>query len=150
MTIDRITVLSRGQARTMQPMAGSAIISINSLTENAAELQPGWDARLTLFFDDADDIRSGLKCFDVDMARQVLDFVREHIPKQRLLYVHCTMGNSRSAGMAIALSETFGLACFKEGMGRLGASWPHYNRLVYRVLMDEYLLQEEGIEPYTT
>ncbi len=150
MTIDRVTFMSRAQARALRPMAGSAIISINSVSETIAELQPGWAARLTLVFDDSDDRRSGLRCFTLDMARQVLDFMREQQSAQKFLYVHCTMGSSRSAAVAIALSEVFNLACFKEGVGRTNASrWPHYNRLVYRMLIDEHLWQEEGIEPYS-
>lgn len=145
MALDRVIFLSRSQACAMQPLRGFIIISIHDAKESPAPLKPDWSARLTLTFEDTSNPGSGLRCFDRAMAAQVLDFVQEHRGSQRELYVHCRMGVSRSAALALALSEIHGLRCFKHGLGPVQtAHWSHYNPFVYRTLHDEHLEREDA------
>lgn len=94
---------------------------------------PGWRAVLPLRFHDTDGQQMGLEVFTTEQAAQILLFAQANQDADELV-VHCSMGHSRSAAVAIFLSEKFNVPCLKEQRQVNWESWPGYNRLVYRTL----------------
>lgn len=135
-----VIFVSRPLALRIVPTAGAAIISIHASDEDPAPLLPGWQACLTLCFDDIDEPRRGAIAFDAEMARRIVEFVDAQ-SERKTLYVHCTAGISRSAAVAIFISEAHGHECHKPGFGQAvsAGNWPHYNKRVYRALVDAEL-----------
>lgn len=89
--------------------------------------------RLNLQFHDADVPKEGEVLFTEDMARQVLDFYQAHEADTSVIYVHCLMGQSRSAGVAAALTKA--LTGDDSNYFRPGPYKP--NMLVFRKVLDE-------------
>lgn len=131
--MNRIRFLPRPVAERYIPAANSVLISIHDVSEAAATLQPGWLDVLVLRFHDTDGQQMGLEVFSETQAREVLAFAQRHQECDELV-VHCQMGHSRSAAIAIYLSERYGAPCFKEQRAVNWESWKSYNKLVYRRL----------------
>ena len=129
----RIRFLPRVVAELYKPAPNSALISIHDVSEAPATLQPGWLDVLVLRFHDTDGQQVGLEVFSEAQAREVLAFARRHHGCDELV-VHCQMGHSRSAAIAIYLSEQYGVPCFKEQRAVNWESWKGYNKLIYRRL----------------
>ena len=81
--------------------------------------------RLNLQFHDSDVEKEGEILFSEDHARQVLDFYEAMAERNvSVMYVHCLMGQARSAAVAAALTKTltgddskyFGNGYFKPNM----------------------------------
>ncbi|WP_434715652.1 hypothetical protein [Paraburkholderia sp. A3RO-2L] len=131
--MQHIRFLPRAVAETYRPDPGSVLISIHDRSEPPMTPRAGWADVLVLRFHDTDGAMMGMEVFSDDQARQVLDFVGRHQECTELV-VHCQMGQSRSAAVALYLSEKYGVPCFKEHRQVNWESWKVYNRLVYRTL----------------
>lgn len=131
----RVTFVPRSVAAQWAPRPESALISIYDRKEQPLQPQGGWDAVLYLRFHDTDGSQGGLEVFSPEQARCILDFVQQNAQKQELV-VHCQMGQSRSAAVALFLAELAQVPCFQEGNPVTAAKWPFYNRKVYGTLYD--------------
>lgn len=90
--------------------------------------------RLNLQFHDADVPKDGEVLFDEAMAKKVLDFYAEQEALDTsVIYVHCLMGQSRSAAVAAALTKA--LTGDDSLYFRPGPYKP--NMLVFRKVLDE-------------
>jgi predicted protein tyrosine phosphatase len=132
----KVTFLSRKQAVALTPPPGSVIISVHDRSESPAPLQDGWAARLTLEFHDTDGLSLGLTAFDSGMAAQVWAFAQEHEGSPDL-FVHCEMGVSRSAAIALAVALRYNVPCYREATEVTPASHPWLNKQVFRLLQDQ-------------
>ena len=102
--------------------------------------------RLNLQFHDIDQYKNGEPeeetriLFDDDHAKQVLDFYHEMVEKDvSVLYVHCLMGQCRSAAVAAALDKIFN----GDDMRYFSASGPYRpNMRVYRGILNAAADQE--------
>lgn len=131
----KIRFLPRVVAGAYKPPAGSVLISIYDRSEAPLTPQEGWDAVLYQRFHDTDGTIMGLEIFSAEQAQEVLDFVSKHSACDELI-VHCQMGQSRSAGIALYLAEKYEVPCFKENTPVTWENWKVYNKLVYRKLMN--------------
>lgn len=129
----KITFLPRALAAQYQPASNSVLISIHDKSEEELTPQPGWHAVLYQRFHDTDGQSMGLELFGTDHARALLAFVDAHKNCDEVV-VHCQMGQSRSAAVALYLSEKYNVPCYKVSTKVDWASIKVYNRLVYRVL----------------
>src|SRR3990172_9945429 len=111
-----------------------ALISITS--PNGAPKLGHWDHLLRLEFDDIDPkilpIGSNKPniertSFSADQAISILLFLLGLPVEVKFLVVHCWAGQSRSAGVIMALKELFGWECDQLA--------PNYNRHVYTTLL---------------
>lgn len=131
--MQQIRFLPRAVAAQYRPAPGAVLISIHDRSEPPLTPQAGWADVLIQRFHDTDGETSGLEVFSEDQARELLAFVERHQDCNELV-VHCSLGQSRSAGVAIYLSEKYGVPCYKEQVRVTWESWKIYNRLVYRRL----------------
>ena len=137
------SVISRREIESAfhyQSIAGDKshlVISISS-DEGAACVPSLYSCKgvLRLVFEDIDE-HFGEKdnLFTRKQAREILDFVDEHIEKDsiELIVVHCHAGISRSAGTAAALAYILN----KDDYDIVKAK-PCFNRFVYRTILNEY------------
>lgn len=142
--METVTYISRSRAQSTKPPENAVIISLHDISEPPADLQPGWKDRLTLCFHDADEGTLGLTLFNRQMAQQILEFVEKHASTTEQLVVHCQMGVSRSAAVAIFLSEVLELPCYMGDLRVSFATYKNYNKLVYRTLFNEFSQAPEG------
>jgi rhodanese-related sulfurtransferase len=144
--MDRIVFFSRRHAAAQLPPAGAVLISIHQNNEPQLELRPGWAAILYSRFHDDCGSTMGLEQFTADHAAQMLEFVAQHRSASEL-YVHCQVGRSRSAAVALFFSDLLGVPCFKPDEGfagglskrRVPVKLPDYkfhNRRVHAFLTD--------------
>lgn len=138
-----IRFLPRVVAEQYVPAPNSVLISIHDRSEPPMVAQPGWRDVLVLRFHDTDGQQMGLEVFTQHQARTILAFAERYKDCAELV-VHCQMGHSRSAAVAIYLSEKYGVPCFKEQRPVNWESWKSYNKLVYRQLHTEDLAQAEA------
>lgn len=128
-----IRFLPRAVAAAYCPVPGAVLISIHDRSEPPLAPQPGWRDVLVQRFHDTDGESLGLEVFSDAQARELLAFAERHQDCSELV-VHCSLGQSRSAGVAIYLAEKYGVTCFKERVPVTWETWKLYNRLVYRRL----------------
>ncbi len=131
--MDRIRFLPRRVAEQYAPPSNSVLISIHDRSEPPIVARPGWREVLVLRFHDTDGQQIGLEVFTREQALAILSFAEHHKDCEELV-VHCQMGQSRSAAVAIYLSEKYGVQCFKEQRPVNWESWKVYNKFVYRQL----------------
>lgn len=132
--MQRVVFLPRHVAAAHQPADNCVLISIHDRSEPALSPLPGWKDVLYLRFHDVDDSSmGGVELFSDAMALQVLEFAARH-PGCDVLYVHCSLGQSRSAAIAQFLSEKYDVPCFKVDLRVTWETNKIYNRLVYRSL----------------
>lgn len=129
--IRRVTFLPRHKAEPMVPAVPSALISIYDVSETEPAFGPGWLAVLRLRFHDTDGSLMGLETYSEGQAAQALAFVMEHGGRAEHLVIHCHAGQSRSAGLALMLSEALRVPCFKGSPPVDADGYKAYNRLVY-------------------
>lgn len=138
-----IRFLPRVIAEQYRPTPGSVLISIHDCSEPPLTPQQGWAEVLVQRFHDTDGETLGLEVFSEDQAREVLTFVERHRQCPELV-IHCSLGQSRSAAVAIYLSEKYGVPCFKESIPVTWETWRLYNRYVYRRLHTTDLAQDDS------
>lgn len=127
----------RAVAQRLVPDDQGVIISIHDAGQTPADLHPNWNDVLRLSFHDIDVAKDGFDLFDASMAQAVMDFATKHADKPSIT-VHCNMGVSRSAAVALFLSEWQGRDLYQES--RRCREIPNsYNRTVHRVLMNTWL-----------
>lgn len=129
--MNHIKFMSRMDAMFYQPKTKAVLISIHD--ESETELQPNgkFEDILWLKFHDTDSRDGVLTAFSDEHAKWICSFLKKHKDIDEVV-VHCTMGVSRSAAVAIFLSEYNGVQCYRNDLKVDYSSWPRYNRLVYR------------------
>jgi predicted protein tyrosine phosphatase len=128
--VKQVRFLSRRAAADMQPQPGAVLISIHDRSEPPLTPRAGWAAVLVQRFHDTDGSLMGLEVFSNDQAREVLAFAQQHQDCPELT-IHCQQGSSRSAALALFLSEKYGVPCYQEKRLVTRATWKFYNRMVY-------------------
>lgn len=128
-----IRFLPRRVAAAYRPEPGAVLISIHDRSEEPLTPQEGWAAVLVQRFHDTDGEQLGLEVFSDEQARALLAFVASHENCAELV-VHCSLGQSRSAAVALYLSEKYDVPCYKEQARVTWENWRIYNRFVYRRL----------------
>lgn len=78
---------------------------------------------------DIDQVRDRFKLFDESHAQQLLDFVERNADCETLA-VNCFAGVSRSAAVALFISEWLQVPCYRDEMPVDALSWKLYNRHV--------------------
>lgn len=123
-------------AEAIAPPPNCGIVSIKTPRDPDAALKEGWGAILRLSFFDADDPKDQADkagtLFDEEAAKLILAFVNEHAGLDELV-VHCDLGISRSAAVAILLGEYLGVPVFRRGVP-VDPRYRQHNAHVYRVL----------------
>ena len=127
----------RAVAHRLVPEDQGVIISIHDAGQLPADLHPDWKDVLRLSFHDIDVAEDGFELFDASMAQEVMDFATRHADKP-CITVHCNMGVSRSAAIALFLSEWQNRDLYQQGR-RCLAIPDSYNRTVHRVLTNTWL-----------
>ena len=119
-------------AESLSPLKEAVVISINDEMDNLSNLQEGWGDVLRLAFndDDGQDVNS----FNEAHALQILQFLDQHKDVEHMV-VHCTAGVSRSAAVAMFVSECQQRELFQQ------TRWvdperqvSRFNRYIYRGL----------------
>lgn len=131
--MNRIVFLPRVVAAKWRPVPNSVLVSIHDCDEEPLQPQDGWAEVLWLRFHDTDGEQSGLEVFSAQQAEQILELAKRHADASELI-VHCQMGQSRSAAIALFLSEHLSLPCFKEQTPVTAMTWLGYNKKVYSTL----------------
>lgn len=147
--MDRITFISRRHAAQLKPPENSVLISIHDKTEPQLPVREGWGDVLYVRFHDSSGNLMGMEDFSAEHAKLILDFAAKHHACEEMI-VHCQLGQSRSAAVALFLSEQLGIACQrpqKSLPGSVGftarrepvvrSGYPYYNHRVYGVLARE-------------
>ena len=106
----KFLVLSRNQVRHVDPELDHITISVTDPNDSLANLpfsqNPSCKGVLRLSFHDVDSEKNGT-IFTREQARQILDFVNDHLHEIELIVIHCEAGISRSAGIAASLSSIY-------------------------------------------
>lgn len=138
--IDKTIWMPQYKAELVPFYSDAAFISITEPQRPDAAIAQGYvenDQILRLRFNDADEhFQNHVAGYEYDEpvlftdehANQIIDFV-ENLPVEvTTIFIHCHAGISRSAAVAIALAEMFGLY-------ETYPNYKIYNKLVYRKLM---------------
>lgn len=124
----------RAMAEKLQPTGNDVMVSIHDCSQKPASLQKGWNAVLRLSFHDTDVAKPGYDLFSPEQAHQVMAFIEQHVDSERIV-VHCNMGVSRSAAVAMFIAEQQERNLFQQGRAFFHPDRPaQYNRLVYSTL----------------
>lgn len=124
----------RAIAEKLQPTGSEVIVSIHDRVQGPAALQTGWKDVLFLSFHDTDVAKDGYDLFNEEQAGQVIDFIARHADVERIV-VHCNMGVSRSAAVAMFIADQQDRNLFQQGRAFFHPDRPpQYNRLVYSTL----------------
>lgn len=127
----------RAKAQLLRPGPTDVLISIHDADQEPAVLQDGWRDVLRLSFHDIDIPKEGFDLFHASQAEEVIAFATKYATVEHI-YVHCNMGASRSAGIALFLAKWQNRTLYQEG--QVCRAPPNlYNRAVHRVLMDAWL-----------
>lgn len=121
--------------------AGNAFTGVISVTEPdrvAKVKDKRWPTVLRLNFHDVDQFRSGYTIFNQGHAERILEWLATWENDLNAVYVHCAMGVSRSAAIAMFIAEKYGL---QKKFDYLRAS--RYNRHVYRTLWELWTSSDE-------
>lgn len=122
-TLESVVFMSQAMAEIVTPTPGAALISITDSGRPIATLRPGWSAIHRASFDDIDAITfpdgdyRGLRAISERQAGSMARFVVAIAATSQTLVVHCKYGVSRSAGVAKAVAQEYGLpfpADYKE------------------------------------
>lgn len=129
-----ITVWSRPLLLAQTPDADTILISIFDPSDGPLPSYDGWKAALQLCFHDTDGSSMGLQAPNIVHGLAVKEFLEAH-PDAKRIKVHCAAGQSRSAGVALALSEMLEVPAFLKGQTLLDYRYPFYNRKAYKAVM---------------
>ena len=124
----------RAVAEKLTPTGREVIVSIHDRTQGPTALQSGWKDVLRLSFHDTDVAKEDYDLFNEAQAREVIDFIERHTDVERIV-VHCNMGVSRSAAVAMFIADQQERTLFQQGRSFFHPDRPaQYNRLVYSTL----------------
>jgi predicted protein tyrosine phosphatase len=134
--LKRVHFLPRHLAEKVHPLPNCGVISLQTPGDPPACLHADWTSVLRLAFHDADKPESDRILFSREMAQDIVSFLRanEHLDE---LLVHCDLGISRSAGVALFVRDALDVPAFRQGTP-VDPRYSQYNRLVYRLLSDAY------------
>jgi predicted protein tyrosine phosphatase len=109
----------------------TAIISISDIGDDLNKFYPQTWLK-EVFAIQFDDVESGTGCITKIQAAEIADFVLRMYPQIERFLVHCTFGQSRSAGVAAAISQ------FYEGnsSGIFGNRAYSPNPTCYKLVLD--------------
>lgn len=146
-----IKIHSRSEAESLsdKEKENSSMISIQSPDNGVADLnEEDFEGRrlLRLYFDDTDGKTRNAACFDGGHVNKVLGFVDKFVPVEdddHTLHVHCLAGQSRSAGVAMALAEIL-----SDGEWKPTDRWQNYNSYVYQMLV-EHAVRRGKYNPFS-
>lgn len=133
-----ITVWSRPLLLAQKPDSDTLLISIFDPSDGPLESYEGWKAALPLCFHDTDGSALGLKAPGPEHGQAVKAFL-EAYPDSTNIKVHCAAGQSRSAGVALALSELLEVPALLKGQTLLDYRYPFYNRKAYNAVMGAFM-----------
>lgn len=128
----RIEFFSRKVAESIVPPENSAMISISTPGDDLAKLHPDWLKHPVhkSVFHDIDREQDYYQCFTDVQAFAMVMFIKELKEiNTSYMYVHCDAGISRSAAVALYMSEYLNLY--------FPSSYSHFNSLVYRKLKEQ-------------
>lgn len=134
--VKRVHFLPRHLAEQIHPLPNCGVISLTTPGDPDAQLHADWDAVLRLAFHDADVAEPNRVVFNVAMANEIVTFLRANEQLDELV-IHCDLGISRSAGVALFIRDALDLPVFRRG-APVDQRYSQYNRLVYRLLRDAY------------
>ena len=139
-SFEQVLFVSQADAEAMQPSPKTALISITDPGRPNAILQPGWSAVHRAVFDDIDpvgypDDYDAMLAISDEQALAIAHFVLATAQTCRTLVVHCRYGVSRSAGIAKAVAQAFGLP--------FPVAYDEANEFVYRAV--RWALLEAGV-----
>jgi predicted protein tyrosine phosphatase len=139
----RVDVYNRVQACELEPVEGTAVISISAPADDAP-LKHGWDPLLRIEFHDVvipraempvlvDPNCGRIVMFDEQMAYKIDKFIWAN--KNGNFMIHCNAGQSRSVAVGMFIKDLFGdtelvLHAVKTTAGA--------NSLVHRLLLQRY------------
>lgn len=131
--IEKVTFMSQSWAQDLRPKRLSAMISITNPGTAAPKFAVQAPRFLHQQFSDFDRPDPAVGTFNMDQAAQLIEFaVALHAePQAYELNVHCTKGQSRSAGVAKWIAKHFGVG-IKGAPADIGTRLA--NRMVYEML----------------
>lgn len=135
--MERATFISRHVAERLTPPPWSVLVSIHDRSEPRIVPQSGWQDVLYLRFHDSDGSHLGLEHFSLEQGLETLRFVHKHLDAYELV-VHCQMGVSRSAAVALFCAEVLGIPCFTSKDAATFTSHTAYNRRVLKLLWEAF------------
>lgn len=143
MAIKMVQFIPRYVAEAIEGYPDRALISVYSIKDTIPVHKAGWYEILQLRFNDVDALnpeRPELELFNHDHAKMIIGKILNWNEKDEIerLIVHCHAGVSRSAAIAKFAADMLRLDNFNH-------KYPLYNKLVYRVLMNEYMDQSDPI-----
>lgn len=111
----QVVFMSQAWAEACLPRPDEAVVSITDRGAPDADLNDGWAAVLRVSFDDVDPVETpmapGERLVEIQAheAERIAAFVHALRHRVGTLVVHCRYGQSRSAGVAKAVAEAYGL-----------------------------------------
>lgn len=136
--MNRVHFLPRHLAEQIHPSPNCGVISLTTPGDPDATLHADWAAVLRLAFHDADVVEPNRVVFNAAMANEIVEFLRANEQLDELV-IHCDLGISRSAGVALFIRDALDLPVFRRGTP-VDQRYSQYNRLVYRLLRDAYFI----------
>lgn len=114
------------------------IVAISVITDEAEKfnLNQLWLDSIQLEFEDTVDTNNP-KCFNQKQAEELYNFIIRHKNKAGIV-IHCTMGVSRSAAIALFIEEYI----LGKEIELHRSKYCNYNRYVYNLLLKEYIKHE--------
>lgn len=140
--INEVVFLSQTWAEAYLPRPYEAIISITDYGKPEANLNEGWTDCFRISFDDVDPIESPLEPgenlieIQEHQATEIARFVHRIADKATVLVVHCRYGQSRSAGIAKAVAEFYGL--------QFPAEYDYANNYIYNLVITKLRQEKEA------
>lgn len=151
--MNKIHFLSRIVTEQITPGPNCAVISIGTPCDSKgpAELSSAWASVLYVsFFDSLSE--NGLPAhwyFNQDIAKELLDFVDSIVEVTDELVIHCDLGISRSAAIALFIGSMYGVPVFRHG-APVNPNYDQYNTTVYKQLSLARLAKEKLGLPVAT
>lgn len=135
----KITFIPRHIAANWIPTVKSVLVSIYDKEDGPLLVSDQWADVLSLQFDDIDETggNADLVLFSEEQAQEILEFVFNYAnPEEQCeeLVVHCGLGQSRSAAVALFFAEVCEVPCFKEQLKVTASSYQLYNKKIYSTL----------------
>lgn len=136
--LELITVWSRPLLVAQTPDENTLLISIFDPSDGPLESYEGWKGALPLCFHDTDGSSLGLQVPSLEHGLAIKTFLESH-PDAKAIKVHCAAGQSRSAGVALALSELLEVPALLKGQTLLDYRYPFYNRKAYNAVVGAFM-----------